>query len=82
MEGASIMDLAPSILSHLQVEAPAYMKGRSLGELGVTNVTHLAVGDREGASKRLADLVAMWRLPRRFHRHATIRALQPEPKKQ
>lgn len=35
LEGASIMDLAPSILSHFHVDPPAYMPGRVLGELGM-----------------------------------------------
>ena len=35
LAGASIMDLAPSILSYFNVEPPSYMQGRVLGELGV-----------------------------------------------
>ncbi len=35
LEGASIMDLAPSILSHFNIEPPDYMQGRVLGELGI-----------------------------------------------
>ncbi len=35
LEGASIMDLAPSVLSHFNIEPPAYMQGRVLGELGI-----------------------------------------------
>ncbi len=35
LEGASIMDLAPSILTYFNLEPPAYMPGRVLGELGI-----------------------------------------------
>ncbi len=35
LQGASIMDLAPSILSHFRVEPQPYMQGRVLGELGI-----------------------------------------------
>jgi predicted AlkP superfamily phosphohydrolase/phosphomutase len=35
LQGASIMDLAPTILSHFDIDLPAYMHGRVLPELGV-----------------------------------------------
>ncbi|ETX08595.1 alkaline phosphatase family protein [Candidatus Entotheonella palauensis] len=43
-EGASIMDLAPSILSHFDVAPPAYMQGRVLGELGMP-ASSISLGD-------------------------------------
>jgi arylsulfatase A-like enzyme len=39
LEGLHILDLTPTILSHLGVEPPAYMDGRVLGELcGLSHV--------------------------------------------
>lgn len=33
LEGASILDLAPTILNHFGIEPPAHMDGRVLGEI-------------------------------------------------
>jgi predicted AlkP superfamily phosphohydrolase/phosphomutase len=34
LQGASIMDLAPTLLSHFDIALPTYMHGRVLPELG------------------------------------------------
>ena len=35
LDGTSIMDLAPTILTYFNLDRPAYMQGRVLSELGV-----------------------------------------------
>jgi predicted AlkP superfamily phosphohydrolase/phosphomutase len=56
VEGASILDLAPTILHYMDLEVPEYMDGRVLTELLTDDFNHgNPIRSRTGNSNRVAD---------------------------
>ena len=60
LEGTSILDLAPTILTHFGITPPAYMRGKILNELRSSEVTVCPIADELRGSITLVRLAACW----------------------